>query len=59
MSAEGLKEEISLAEKEIREEYLGKNTVERNYLFHALKEDAAEAVEKIRLGGSEESSNAK
>ena len=54
MSAAGLKEEIQLAEKELREGYLGKETTDRNYLFQYLQEDAAEAMEKIRLRGNEE-----
>lgn len=50
LSAAGLKEEVELMEKEIRCEYLGKNTEGRNYLFDSMSEDLAEEMERVRLG---------
>lgn len=51
MSAAGLKEEVELMLREIRKEYLGKQTEDRNYLFDYLTEELAEEMQQIRLGG--------
>lgn len=50
MSAAGLREEVELALKEIRGEYLGRGDVLRTFLFDSLEEDTAEEMEQIRLG---------
>lgn len=50
MSAAGLREEVEMALKEIREEYPSKEGDSRNYLFDYLKEADARELEKMRLG---------
>ena len=53
LSANGLKEEVEIMLKEIRNEYLGKKDGERNYLFDYLSEDLAKKMENVRLGRSD------
>ena len=50
MSAAGLREEVELALREMRGDYLGKEGEARNYLFDYLKEEDARELEKVRLG---------
>ena len=50
MSAAGLKEEVELARKELREEHLGRGEGLRHYLFDHLGEEDAEEMERVRLG---------
>ncbi len=50
LSARGLKEEVELMLKEIRKEYLGRNTEDKNYLFDYLSEELAKEMETVRLG---------
>ena len=50
MSASGLKEEVELARKELREEHLGRGEGLRHYLFDHLGEEDAEEMERVRLG---------
>ena len=50
MSAAGLKEEVELAGKELREEHLERGEGLRHYLFDHLGEAEAEEMERVRLG---------
>ena len=50
MSAAGLREEVEMALKEMREEYSSQEGGSRNYLFDYLKEEDARELEKMRLG---------
>ena len=49
MSAAGLKEEVELARKELKEDHLGKGGHLRHYLFDHLEEDDAREMERVRL----------
>ena len=53
MSAKGLREEIEMALKEMREEHLGVETGKRNYLFDFLGLELSDEMERVRLGKSE------
>lgn len=53
MSAAGLKEEVELARKELKEDHLGKGGQLRHYLFDHLEEDDAREMERVRLGRDE------
>lgn len=54
MSANGLLEEITLMQEEIRQEHLNKlTTKEGNYLFDAMDEEMAALMEDVRLGKKE------
>ena len=55
MSAAGLREEVELALREMREEHLGEEEGLRNYLFDYLNESDAEELERVRLGNREKS----
>lgn len=50
LSANGLREEIKAAVKEMHKEHLAKASGDRNYLFDYLSEDIAREMEKVRLG---------
>lgn len=50
LSADGLKEEVELMLQEIRSEYLGRTSTERNYLFDYLSDELAKEMEAVRLG---------
>ncbi len=50
LSAKELKIEVELAQKELREEYLGKAGRTRNYLFNYLDEETAKQMEDVRIG---------
>lgn len=50
MSAQGLKEEVELALKELRGDHLGKKTTLKNYLLDYLDDETAQQMEEIRLG---------
>ena len=50
MSAAGLREEVEMALREMREEYPSEKGGARNYLFDYLKEEDARELEKMRLG---------
>lgn len=50
LSAKELKEEVELAQKELREEHMGKSESTKNYLFHYLDQETAEQMEEVRLG---------
>lgn len=50
MSADGLKEEVELMQREIRNEFLGKAPDGKNYLFDHLSEELADEMETVRLG---------
>lgn len=50
LSAKELKTEVELAQKELREEYIGKAGSTKNYLFNYLDEETAEKMEDVRLG---------
>ncbi len=50
MSADGLREEVELALREIRGEHLSREGALRTYLFDGLEEDQAREMERIRLG---------
>lgn len=50
LSAKGLREEIELANREIRGDYLNQPTGGKNYLFGNLTEELSEFMENIRLG---------
>jgi len=50
MSARGLREEIEVALKEMREEHLGIEMGERNYLFDFLGQELSDEMERMRLG---------
>ena len=52
LSAKELKEEIELAEKELKQYYPVEDSKHRNYLFHYLDEDTAKEMEEVRLGGA-------
>ena len=54
MSAAGLREEVEIAMKEIRQEHLGRKPGGKNYLFDYLDEADAEELEKVRLGQNTE-----
>ena len=54
MSAAGLREEVEIAMKEIRQEHLGRKPGGKNYLFDYLDEADAEELEKMRLGQNTE-----
>ena len=56
MSAAGLKEEVELARKELREEHLGRGEGLRHYLFDHLGEEEAEEMERVRLGKNKDGS---
>lgn len=55
MSAPGLKEEVELALQELRKEHLEKGQHDRNYLFDYLTKEDAKRLEKVRLGGTDNS----
>ena len=55
MSAAGLREEVELALREMREEHLGEEEWLRNYLFDYLNESDAEELERVRLGNGKKS----
>ena len=55
MSAPGLKEEVELALQELRKEHLEKRQHDRNYLFDYLTKEDAKRLEKVRLGGTDNS----
>ena len=55
MSAAGLREEVELALREMREEHLGEEEGLRNYLFDYLNESDAEELERVRLGNRKKS----
>ena len=50
MSADGLKEEVELMQKEIRSEYLNRQENARNYLFDHMSEEMVNEMENVRLG---------
>lgn len=50
LSAKELKIEVELAQRELREEYLGKAGSTKNYLFNYLDAEAAKQMEDVRLG---------
>lgn len=50
LSAAGLHEEIEMIQREIRSNYLGKQTGGRNYLFDHLDDSMNELMEEVRLG---------
>lgn len=50
LSAKELREEIELANQELRGEYLGKSGADKNYLFQWLDEETAQQMEAVRLG---------
>ena len=54
MSAAGLREEVELAMKEIRQEHLGRTSGGKNYLFDYLDEEDAQKLEQVRLGQTPE-----
>ena len=54
MSAAGLREEVELAMKEIRQEHLGRSSGGKNYLFDYLDEEDAQKLEQVRLGQTPE-----
>lgn len=54
MSAAGLREEVELAMKEIRQEHLGRSSGGKNYLFDYLDEEDAQKLEQVRLGQTTE-----
>lgn len=51
LSARELKEEVKLAEREIRERLSENPENARNYLFQYLDKETAEEMENVRLGG--------
>lgn len=53
LSAMDLYEEMTRKEKEIREDYLEKQEIEKRYLFDGLEKEMAEKIENIRLGKNE------
>ena len=50
MSAAGLREEVELAMKEVRQEHLSRTGRLGNYLFDYLDDDEAKRLEQVRLG---------
>lgn len=50
LSAKELREEVERTEKEVRQEYLNRETGGKNYLFHYLDEETAKTMEDVRLG---------
>ena len=50
LSAKELKEEVELANKELKQYYPTENSTHRNYLFHYLDENTAKRMEEVRLG---------
>ena len=50
LSARDLREEILLADSQIRSEYLNKRKSSKNYLFNYLDDELADTMEEIRLG---------
>ena len=50
MSAAGLREEVELAMKEIRQEHLGRTSGGKNYLFDYLDEEDAQKLEQAGQG---------
>ncbi|MDY3249583.1 MAG: translation factor GTPase family protein [Candidatus Choladocola sp.] len=50
MSANGLREELELTSREIREAYLGPAKGGKNYLFDRLPEELSDLMEDVRLG---------
>lgn len=50
MSAAGLKEEVELARRELKEAHLNKGGHLRHYLFDHLEEEDAKEMERVRLG---------
>ena len=53
MSAAGLREEVELALKEVRQEHLSRTGRLGNYLFDYLDDDEAKRLEQVRLGRKE------
>ncbi|MFR5601211.1 MAG: NYN domain-containing protein [Lachnospiraceae bacterium] len=53
MSAKGLREEVELASREIRQVQSDRRRSEKNYLFHHLTDEMADYMEEIRLGKKE------
>ena len=53
MSAAGLREEVELAMKEVRQEHLSRTGRLGNYLFDYLDDDEAKRLEQVRLGRKE------
>ena len=50
LSARELKDEVELANRQLRQEYLQKEQKGRNYLFEYLDDETALEMEKVRLG---------
>lgn len=53
LSARGLREELEIAGREIRSEYLNRRQSSKNYLFNYLNEEMADYMEDVRLGKKE------
>ena len=53
MSAAGLREEVELALKEVRQEHLSRTGRLGNYLFDYLDDGEAKRLEQVRLGRKE------
>ncbi len=50
LSAKELHTEIELAQKDLREQHMGKTESTKNYLFHYLDEETAQEMEQVRIG---------
>lgn len=53
LSAQGLKEEVEIVNREIQREWEKKRQSSRNYLFHHMTDEMADYMEEVRLGKKE------